>query len=157
MGSIVLTLWELGWDTRGPDDWIDRQGGHWKFPEGEEADIVEALLEDAQILILDEATSNLDGGSDEAIQAMLRTEFVRLTVLTIAHRLHTIMDSSHVMLFDAGALAEFDDRMFAEAIMCWTAQSVRDSLRDETGSTSALRAARRWRWGFSGGHGPSLS
>jgi ABC-type multidrug transport system fused ATPase/permease subunit len=44
------------------------------------------------VLILDEATSNLDAASDAAVQSLLRSEFAGRTVLTIAHRLTTIID-----------------------------------------------------------------
>lgn len=44
------------------------------------------------MLVLDEATSNLDAATDEKMQGLLRTEFTDLTLLTIAHRLQTIID-----------------------------------------------------------------
>ena len=50
------------------------------------------------ILALDEATSNLDAATDEKMQKLLRTEFKDLTLLTIAHRLHTIIDYEQVPL-----------------------------------------------------------
>jgi len=65
-----------------------------------------SLLEDAKILILDEATSNLDEGSDAAIQKLLRDEFARHTVLTIAHRLVTVIDYDKLLVMGAGRLLE---------------------------------------------------
>ena len=59
-----------------------------------------------QVLILDEATSNLDGGSDAAIQALLRTEFSAHTVLTIAHRLLTVIDYDALIVMGGGRLLE---------------------------------------------------
>lgn len=53
-----------------------------------------------------QATSNLDGGSDEAIQLLLRSEFGSLTVLTIAHRLHTVIDYDALLVMGAGRLLE---------------------------------------------------
>ncbi|KAH9375057.1 hypothetical protein HPB48_009878 [Haemaphysalis longicornis] len=44
------------------------------------------------VLLLDEATSHMDGDTDKLIQATLRKSFARCTVLTIAHRLHTVLD-----------------------------------------------------------------
>ena len=52
------------------------------------------------------ATASVDGETDSLIQKMVRTELQGCTVLTIAHRLHTVMDSSEIMLFEAGSLAE---------------------------------------------------
>ena len=61
-----------------------------------------------KVLILDEATAAVDLETDDLIQATIREEFADCTVLTIAHRLNTIMDSSRVMVLDAGKIKEFD-------------------------------------------------
>lgn len=70
--------------------------------------LARAILRKNRILILDEATANVDPRTDGYIQAALRTEFAACTVLTIAHRLNTIIDYDRVMVLDAGALAQFD-------------------------------------------------
>jgi ABC-type multidrug transport system fused ATPase/permease subunit len=59
-------------------------------------------------LVLDEATASVDGETDNLIQKMIRTKFAECTVLTIAHRLHTIIDSTKVLVMDSGRVAEFD-------------------------------------------------
>ncbi len=70
--------------------------------------LARALLRKTKVLILDEATAAVDLETDDLIQATIRSEFLDCTVLTIAHRLNTIMDSSRVMVLDAGLVKEFD-------------------------------------------------
>ncbi|KAF7646048.1 hypothetical protein LDENG_00194360 [Lucifuga dentata] len=70
--------------------------------------LARALLRKSRILILDEATAAVDLETDNLIQTTIRKEFSHCTVLTIAHRLHSIMDSSRVMVLDAGKIVEFD-------------------------------------------------
>ena len=70
--------------------------------------LARALLRKTKVLILDEATAAVDLETDDLIQATIKEEFADCTVLTIAHRLNTIMDSSRVMVLDAGKIKEFD-------------------------------------------------
>ena len=67
-----------------------------------------ALLKKTKILILDEATAAVDLETDDLIQATIRKEFSECTVLTIAHRLKTILDYDKILLLDAGKVAEFN-------------------------------------------------
>lgn len=60
------------------------------------------------MICIDEATASVDPGTDRLIQQTIRTAFRSSTVLTIAHRLETIMDSDRVAVMSGGQLVEFD-------------------------------------------------
>ncbi|KAI7821503.1 hypothetical protein BC939DRAFT_504298 [Gamsiella multidivaricata] len=66
------------------------------------------LAKNTRVLCLDEATAAIDIETDNAIQRALRREFVGCTVLTIAHRINTIMDSDRILVLEKGRVAEFD-------------------------------------------------
>uniref|UniRef100_A0A8B9TR60 ABC-type glutathione-S-conjugate transporter n=1 Tax=Anas platyrhynchos TaxID=8839 RepID=A0A8B9TR60_ANAPL len=70
--------------------------------------LARALLQKAKVLILDEATAAVDLETDLQIQSALRTHFKESTVLTIAHRINTIMDCDRILVLDNGQISEFD-------------------------------------------------
>lgn len=70
--------------------------------------IARALLSQCRIVVMDEATASIDASTDARIQQVMRTEFRDATVLTIAHRINTIADSSHILGLADGKVVEFD-------------------------------------------------
>uniref|UniRef100_A0A8C7TK36 Multidrug resistance-associated protein 4 n=1 Tax=Oncorhynchus mykiss TaxID=8022 RepID=A0A8C7TK36_ONCMY len=71
--------------------------------------LARAVLRKNRILIIDEATANVDPRTDELIQKTIRDKFRECTVLTIAHRLNTIIDSDRILVLGAGMIQEFDE------------------------------------------------
>ncbi|XP_049951176.1 probable multidrug resistance-associated protein lethal(2)03659 isoform X3 [Schistocerca serialis cubense] len=100
--------------------------------------LARAVIRKNKILVLDEATANVDPVTDALIQQTVRQRFSDCTVLTIAHRLHTIMDSDKVLVMDGGNLKEFDH----PHILLSDNNSIFYSMVEQTGKAAAeeLRA-----------------
>mmetsp|Transcript_42910 Transcript_42910/g.71422 ORF Transcript_42910/g.71422 Transcript_42910/m.71422 type:complete len:1444 (-) Transcript_42910:118-4449(-) len=95
--------------------------------------LARAILRKARVLVLDEATANIDYDTDALIQKTIRTVFKRCTVLTVAHRLNTIMDSERILVLSDGVLAEFAD----PNQLLSNPNSLLTSMVDQTGVASS--------------------
>lgn len=93
---------------RGLDHQVSEAGDNLSVGQRQLFCLTRALLRRTNVLILDEATAAVDFETDSLIQTTIRKEFSKCTILTIAHRLNTIMDSNRVLVLDAGNIAEFD-------------------------------------------------
>ena len=96
--------------------------------------LARALMRNNKLLILDEATSNVDMCTDQIIQKVIRTKFSASTVLMIAHRLNTIMDADTVIVMDKGQVVEYG----IPWLMLQKYDGDLKSFVNETGSESAF-------------------
>jgi ATP-binding cassette subfamily C (CFTR/MRP) protein 1 len=71
--------------------------------------LARAMLRKSKILILDEATSNVDVDTDTLMQQVIQDEFRDHTIITVAHRLNTIMNADRVAVLEGGKLVEFGE------------------------------------------------
>ncbi|XP_023235793.1 multidrug resistance-associated protein 4-like isoform X3 [Centruroides sculpturatus] len=92
----------------GLDTHLTEGGRNFSVGERQLICLARTILRQNKILVMDEATSNIDKKTDSCLQKIIRERFKSCTVLKIAHRLNTIIDSDRVMVLDVGKLQEFD-------------------------------------------------
>lgn len=135
--EVTEALLSVRGASRGLDDIneIVEEGGR-NFSVGERQLIClgRAMLAKPKLLFLDEATASVDGETDAQIQRMLRSRFNGTTLLTIAHRLNTIMDYDVILVVDKGKAAEFG----TPAELLSNKDSIFSQLVESTGKESAV-------------------
>nr|CAB3486518.1 unnamed protein product [Digitaria exilis] len=90
------------------DALVADMGENWSVGQKQLLCFGRVILKRSRILFMDEATASVDSQTDAVIQRIIREEFTECTVISIAHRIPTVMDSDRVLVLDAGLVAEFD-------------------------------------------------
>lgn len=96
-------------DEKGLDQMIEDGGKNLSSGEKQLVCICRAILRKNKVVLMDEATANIDIKTEQIIQKLIHEEFVDSTVLTIAHRLNTIINSDRVLVLSKGEVQEYDD------------------------------------------------
>lgn len=93
---------------RNLDSVVSEGGENFSTGEKQLLCMARAILKRSRVLVMDEATASVDYATDELISKTIRQEFATSTILTIAHRLRTVIDYDRVMILDTGRIVEFD-------------------------------------------------
>ncbi|KAI9174576.1 hypothetical protein LWI28_019508 [Acer negundo] len=123
----------------GLDSLVVEDGSNWSLGQRQLFCLGRALLKRSRILVLDEATASIDNATDSIIQKTIRREFADCTVITVAHRIPTVMDCNAVLAISDGRLVEYnepaklinmDGSLFGQLVKeYWSIDSVIGSLQ----------------------------
>ena len=87
---------------------VDDGGSNFSLGQRQLLCMARALIRGSKVLLMDEATANIDEKTDHLLQQMIKTEFKDTTVITIAHRLNTIIQYDKILILENGRIADFD-------------------------------------------------
>ncbi|KAI8821178.1 P-loop containing nucleoside triphosphate hydrolase protein [Fimicolochytrium jonesii] len=92
----------------GLDAAVTESGSNFSVGQKQLLCVARAILRDSRVIVLDEATASVDNNADAAVQRAIATQFAGRTVITIAHRVNTLMSYDRIIVMDAGRVVESD-------------------------------------------------
>ncbi|KAK7284652.1 hypothetical protein RJT34_19402 [Clitoria ternatea] len=90
------------------DSLVVDNGENWSVGQRQLLCLGRVMLKQSRLLFMDEATASVDSQTDGVIQKIIREDFAACTIISIAHRIPTVMDCDRVLVVDAGQAKEFD-------------------------------------------------
>nr|QWN59132.1 ATP-binding cassette C transporter [Rehmannia glutinosa] len=90
------------------DSAVVDNGDNWSVGQRQLLCLGRVMLKKSRLLFMDEATASVDSHTDGVIQKIIREDFAACTIISIAHRIPTVMDCDRVLVIDAGRAKEFD-------------------------------------------------
>lgn len=90
------------------DSLVVDNGDNWSVGQRQLLCLGRVMLKRSRLLFMDEATASVDSQTDAVIQRIIREDFATCTIVSIAHRIPTVMDCDRVLVVDAGRAKEFD-------------------------------------------------
>ena len=94
--------------TNGLESIVNESGSNLSVGQKQLVCLARAILKKSRILVIDEATANVDQLTDSLIQNVIAEKFQNRTILTIAHRLNTVATSDRIIVLHQGSVVDFD-------------------------------------------------
>ena len=132
MKQSYLYDYVIGLETK-LDSVVQEGGSNFSIGQRQLLCLARAMLKKSKVLIMDEATSNIDAKTVQLVHDSIHHSFVGCTILTIAHRLGPVIEYDRVLVLDQGQIKEFDKPW----LLLLNPSSLFSSLVEETGEATA--------------------